>query len=390
MTESRPLLMIPGPVEISEGVRRLLSQPPPSHQAPALIEAFGKSLGLMREVWQAGTGSHAFVVAGGGTLAMEMAVANLVDRGDEVLVVNTGYFADRMSEMLRRAGATVQTVGAPVGEAPSAEEVAEALRSHPGTRVLFATHVDTSTGVRIDPEPLAALCRKHDVLSVFDGVCATGGERFAMEAWDADVYFTASQKALGLPAGLALMVVHERALARRERRKDDPPMYLDWSQWLPIMKAYQEGRPSYFSTPATSMILALAQGLSEIVDRGIEIQIERHGLVAESMDRAWRRLGLESVPRAPGGRAHTLSALYLPNEIEGASFPAQVSKQGVIVAGGLHPEIKGRYFRVGHMGSSVWEPEYLSRTVGAVGRALQACGRSVDVEAAVREVASLA
>ena len=90
-----------------------------------------------------------------------------------------------------------------------------------GTRfkALFATHVDTSTGVRVDPEPLCRLAREAGILAVFDGVCATAGERFEMAAWGADLYFTASQKAIGLPPGLALMVASD------SRQQGDSPQF---------------------------------------------------------------------------------------------------------------------------------------------------------------------
>jgi alanine-glyoxylate transaminase / serine-glyoxylate transaminase / serine-pyruvate transaminase len=110
-------------------------------------------------------------------------------------------------------------MGAPVGEAPGVDEVREILGRGGPFKALFATHVDTSTGVRVNPEPLCRLAREAGALAVFDGVCATAGERFDMAAWGADLYFTGSQKAIGLPPGLALMVAGERALAVRNARK---------------------------------------------------------------------------------------------------------------------------------------------------------------------------
>ena len=144
-----------------------------------------------------------------------------------------------MTELLRRYGVEVSEIGAPVGGAPSPEEVREALgRSR--AKAIFATHVDTSTGVRVDPEPLCRIAREAGALSVFDGVCATAGERFEMAGWEADVYFTASQKAIGVPPGLALLVASERALAARAARQaGPPPLSLDWQVWLPIHRAYE-------------------------------------------------------------------------------------------------------------------------------------------------------
>jgi alanine-glyoxylate transaminase/serine-glyoxylate transaminase/serine-pyruvate transaminase len=380
--------MIPGPVEVSPRVRESLATAPPSHLAPGFIESFGASLEMMREVWMAEASAQPMIVSGGGTVGMEIAAANIVEPGNRVVQISSGYFSARSSEMLRRLGAEVHEIGAPVGEAPDVRLVERALddleREGP-VKALFATHVDTSTGVLVDPAPLARLARQRGLLSVFDGVCATGAERFEMGPWGADVYLTASQKAIGLPAGLALMVVSERAItARSERRATPPPMYLDWEQWGPVMRAYEERRPAYFSTPATTLVVALEVGLKEILAGGeMEARFAMHRRAALAMRAAWRALGLEVVPVREEEAAHTLSAIYYPGELDAALIPRIVAR-GVVVAGGLHPEIRAKYFRVGHMGYAASRPEMLLLTVTAVAGALADSGARVDPAAAVR------
>jgi alanine-glyoxylate transaminase/serine-glyoxylate transaminase/serine-pyruvate transaminase len=411
----RSLLMIPGPVEVSPRVLEAFSAPPPGHTAPALIAAFGEALESMRRVWSAEPSSQPFVIGGGGTVAMDMAVANLVSPGDRVVVVKTGYFSDRMAEMLRRQGAATLEIGAEPGGAPSAEAVREALaadRAGGGVpcRALFATHVDTSTGVRIDPEPLARLAREQDMLAIFDGVCAACGERFDMAAWDVDVYLTASQKALGLPPGLALMVVSPRALAvRAARRGGGPALYLDWEAWLPVMRAYEERRAAYFSTPPTNLVLALAAGLAEIESAGAAARIARHARAGAALRAAWEALGLRLLAAREELAADTLSALLLPAAAAppgqavgsaagppagsgGADAPAvvaRIAEHGVIVATGLLPALRSRYFRVGHMGWVIGRPDLLCRTVAAVAAGLRECGLGAGEQAERRALAAL-
>jgi alanine-glyoxylate transaminase/serine-glyoxylate transaminase/serine-pyruvate transaminase len=394
----RSLLMIPGPVEVSPGVLTAFSSPPPGHTAPALIAAFGEALESMRRVWLAEPSSQPFAVGGGGTAAMDMAVANLVSPGDRVVVVKTGYFSDRMAEMLRRQGAATLEIGAEPGGAPPPEEVREALAAEraagaPPCRALFATHVDTSTGVRIDLEPLARLAREHGMIAVFDGVCAAGGERFDMAAWDADVYLTASQKALGLPPGLALMVVSRRALAARAaHRGTPPPMYLDWEVWLPVMRAYEERRAAYFSTPPTNLVLALAAGLAEIESEGAAARIASHARAAAALRAAWQALGLRLLPAREDLAANTLSALLLPAGAASADAPAvvaRIAEHGVTVATGLLPDLRSRYLRVGHMGWVVGRPDLLRRTVAAVAAALRDCGLGAGEHADRQALAAL-
>jgi alanine-glyoxylate transaminase / serine-glyoxylate transaminase / serine-pyruvate transaminase len=385
MTSQRRLLMIPGPIEVSPAVREAFAVPPPGHLAPDVIEAMGASLEMMRRVWLAARSSQPFVVPGSGTTAMDMAVSNLIEPGDAAVVVSTGYFSDRMAEMLRRAGAEVVELTAIPGEVPNTSRAEGACedfeRAGKKVKALFATHVDTSTAALCDPKPLTAVAREHGALSVFDGVCATAAERFEMDAWGADVYLTASQKAIGLPAGLALMVASERALAVREARQASVPMSLDWHAWRPIMQAYEARKPAYFATPPTNLVLALAVGLTEILADGMEARFALHERGARAMRAAWDVLGLHQVPSRQANMAHTLSALRFPAGVD-ASLVGKIGERGVIVAGGLHPAIRSEYFRVGHMGYALTRTDYLMRTVEAVAGALDASGHTVDAATA--------
>lgn len=368
------LLMIPGPIEVSPTVLESYSVRPPSHVSNKVIEAFARSLEMMREVWGAGEDAQGFILAGSGTHAMDMAVANLVDTGNHVVIVNTGYFSDRITEMVLRRGATVTTVRAELGHTPTLEAIEEAVSAQL-TDIIIATHVDTSTGVRVDVEGICKIADEHDAFTIFDGVCATAGERFEMENWGADVYLTASQKAIGLPPGLALLVMSADAIEEREQLELPPPMSLDVRHWLPIMQAYEARRPSYFATPATNLILALETGLEEILDdefgalTGMDARFARHEDIANKMREAWHTLGLELLPHLDCA-ANTLSAILYPPEIEPSLLLGHVKSQGVIIAGGLHPEIKHTYFRVGHMGYSATQLEHLQRTVEAVEHAV--------------------
>ncbi|MEA3340689.1 MAG: aminotransferase class V-fold PLP-dependent enzyme, partial [Chloroflexota bacterium] len=180
--KDRKLLMIPGPIEFTPEVMQAMGMPTTSHVAPNFIEGFGQALERLREVFLC-PGGQPFVVAGSGSLAMDMAAANLVEPGDSALVVNTGYFSDRFGAILERYGATVTHARAPaVGDAPALEEVAAALKGG-AYKLMTITHVDTSTAVCADVKGLAALGRRHGALVVVDGVCSVAGEELRQEEW---------------------------------------------------------------------------------------------------------------------------------------------------------------------------------------------------------------
>ena len=369
--KDRKLLMIPGPIEFTPEVMRAMGMPTASHVAPNFVEAFGQALERMRQVFLAPNGQP-FVVAGSGTLAMDMAAANLIEPGDKALVVNTGYFGDRFAAILQRYGAEVTQVPAlAVGDVPDLSEVEAALAGG-DYKVMTITHVDTSTAVAADVETLAALGRRHGALVVVDGVCSVAGEEMQQEAWGIDLALTASQKAIGVPPGLALVVAGPRAMDAFYRRKEPVGSYYsDWSLWLPIMEAYEARRPSYFGTPPVNLIWALNVSLGQILAEGMDARFARHRRLSAALKSAITALGMSQVPVAPDRAANTLTAPYYPEGID-ASVLRFINEEGAILAGGLHPAIKAQYFRIGHLGA-VNASDILS-TIGAIERGLVRAG----------------
>jgi alanine-glyoxylate transaminase/serine-glyoxylate transaminase/serine-pyruvate transaminase len=369
--KDRKLLMIPGPIEFTPEVLQAMGLPTTSHVAPNFIQAFGQALERLRQVFLCPSGQP-FVIAGSGTLAMDMPAANLIESGDKALVINTGYFSDRFAAILERYGAQVTQIHAPaIGDAPALEEVEAALKGA-DYKLMTITHVDTSTGVAADAKSLAALGREHGALVVLDGVCSVAGEEMRQEEWGIDLALTASQKAIGVPPGLALMVAGPRAMdAFRQRKTPAGNYYADWTNWLPIMEAYEARNPSYFGTPAVNLIWALNVSLGQILDEGMEARFARHRRLSEAFKAAITALGMKQLPVSPDKLATTLTAPYYPQGVD-QKVLGHINAAGVILAGGLHPAIKGQYFRVGHMGA-VNESDILA-TVGAIEKGLAQAG----------------
>ena len=364
----RKLLMIPGPIEVDPSVLEVMSQPTLSHVAATFIESFGKALEMMRDVWLAPSGQP-FIVAGSGTLAMDMAGANLIEAGDNVLVVSTGYFGERYAELLKRYGANVTFLQSEVGDIVPIEAVEAELASGKFKLMTF-THVDTSTSVLVDAKAMGALAQKYNVLSILDGVCSVAGEEIRQEEWGIDVVVTASQKAVGVPPGLALLVASEKAMNVWKNRKTPVGnYYCDWSLWLPIMQAYEGRKPSYFATPPVNLIQALETSLEQILEEGMDARFARHKRLAKKFRDEMSLLGMKFIPKSEAVQANTLTAPYYPKDVNGGEFLGGVGAAGVIIAGGLLPSHKTLYFRVGHMG--IVSEEHIERTVSAIKTALK-------------------
>ena len=369
------LTMIPGPTPVHPVILEALSRPTVSHQAPSFVEAYRRCLERLRHVARAERG-HPFVVSGAGTLAMEMALVNLVGRGEELLVVSHGYFGDRWTEIAEPFGIRVRILRAAWGHAVRSDALAAALdESEPAAVAL--THVDTSTGTVAPIEAYCERLRGRPTLAILDGVCAMAGIDERFDDWGLDVLLTGAQKALGAPPGLAILLASDRALAKREGLGSVPAYFADLGRWRRVM----DDPRLYFSTAPVNEILALDAALGLVVEEGLQLRFERHRRIATAMRAGLEALGLVLFT-APDCRAETLSVVLYPEGVEDAQFRSAVAAHGVVVAGGLGP-LAGRGFRIGHMGN-IGLPEVL-RTLEAIGAGLAACG-----QVAARERASAA
>lgn len=375
MPSERNLLMIPGPITFDPAVLRAMSIPTPSHLAPSFMNTFGTCLEQMREIFLSRS-SQPFIIAGSGTLAMEIAVCNLVERGDRVLVCNSGYFGSRYVNILSRLGVQVDELKTEIGDTISPQRVKEKLEEQ-DYKLVTLTQVDTSTAVLNPIKEIGEVVANFDTLLVVDGVCGAAAEETRFDAWNLDVYFTASQKAIGVPPGLALLMFSDRAMKTYKARKSPvASYYCDIANWLPIMQAYEERRPSYFGTPAVNLILALKESIDQILEEGMEACFKRHVKLSNAVKAGIRALNLKTIPKGDEKAAHTLTAPFYPKGVDGDLFRAKMTENGVIVAGGLQPEIKTKYFRIGHMGR-ITALDVLA-IIGAVERALIGSGHQIE------------
>jgi alanine-glyoxylate transaminase/serine-glyoxylate transaminase/serine-pyruvate transaminase len=159
--------------------------------------------------------------------------------------------------------------------------------------------------------------------------------------------------------------------AFRARKAPVGNYYADWTEWLPIMEAYEARRSSYFGTPAVNLVWALNVSLGQVLAEGMDARFARHRRLSQAFKTAVAALGLKQVPVSPDKTATTLTAPYYPDGVD-AKFLGYVGEAGAILAGGLHPAIRARYFRIGHMGAV--SPSDILATVGAIEAGLSRAG----------------
>ena len=301
--------------------------------------------------------SQPFVISGSGTLGWDQVAANLTEPGDDVLVLHTGYFADSFADCFRTYGAKPTQLKAPIGGRPQLPEIEEALKQKK-YKVLTATHVDTSTGVLSELENLTKMVRRvsPDTIVVADGVCSVGAEPLYMDKWDIDVVMTASQKAIGCPAGLSILMASQRAMDVFRARKIPPTSYFaSWANWTPVMQNYEAKKPSYFATPSPQLVHALHTALTQLLAMPLEQRWQRHRQVSQKVKARLGELGLKQLAEDPDDQASTMSTFWLPEGMIASDFLPGMLQRGVVLAGGLHKEVATKYVRFGHMGVSVMD-----------------------------------
>ncbi|MCL1875399.1 MAG: alanine--glyoxylate aminotransferase family protein [Synergistaceae bacterium] len=375
MIKTSKLLMIPGPTPVVRSIQDQMARETVAFGDPGFVIDYKETVSELNGLWS--NNGECYVVAGSGTLAMEMAISNITQQGDSVLVCSHGFFGDRYAEIVQRKRLDTDILKIKWGSAPTPELIDEQL-SKKSYKVVAVTHVETATGAAAPIKEICSMMKtKHpDVLVIVDGVAATGGVEAYMD-WGIDILFTCSQKCFGVAPGLAILWASERAVQKRKSLPPIPESYVDFEKWTPIMKDPFK----YWGTPPINLIWALKESLRIIKEEGLTERYGRHIRQAAMFDAAMESIGF-LVAAEVNFRAPTLSVYFYPenSNIVDGEFRTILAEEGVQAAGCLG-EYAGKGFRLGHMGNI--DKHVLVSTIAAVERACVKCGYVIDFGKAV-------
>jgi len=334
-------LFTPGPAPVPPEVLLEMAQPLIHHRTPEFSVVLDSARERMKPLY--GTRQEVILLTASGTGAMEAAVTNLLQPGEEAIFVNGGKFGERWGKLIEAHGGVAREIKVEWGRAVRVEQVAEALRAYPRARALFVQASETSSCALHPIEPLGALTRERDVMLVVDGITSVGVIEQKMDAWGIDALVTGSQKALMLPPGLAMIALSERALERMKKNRA-PRYYFDLRREL---KAQCEEHITAY-TPAVGLVFGLRKSLELILAEGLPQVFARHELMARATRAAGVALGLGLI--APDNPAPGVTGLLAPEGLDtGKVVRAMRDRLGVSVQGG-QDQMKGRLIRIGHMG----------------------------------------
>ena len=371
------ILMSAGPSSAHPRVLQAMMSTMIGYLDPDFLLIMDEVSELLKRVFQTDE-SLTMALSGTGSAGMEAGLTSLLEPGDTAILCVHGFFGERMVEMAGRVGANVVPLRSTWGEPFPPEMLEEELRKHAKVKLVAAIHAETSTGILQPLGDLSRLAKEHDSLFMVDAVTSLGGTEVAVDRWGIDYCYSATQKCLACPPGMAPVALSPRAHAAAANRDRKPPSwYLD----LALIANYWSFDHVYHHTAPVSMVLALREALRIVLEEGLEARFERHRRNAAALRAGLEALGLEVVT-PEGFRLDQITPVWVPDGVDEAEVRRKLLREyGIEIGRGLG-DFAGKVLRVGLMGESS-KPEYVLALLAALEEVLPRLGFEVAQGASV-------
>ena len=342
----RHFLQIPGPTNVPDRILRAMDHPTIDHRGPTFSELAGEVLAGLKPVF--GTEQPVVIYPASGTGAWEAALVNTLSPGDRVLMAETGQFSTLWVELARRLGFDVQLLQGNWrrGADPDAIEAALAEDREGLIKAVAVVHNETSTGVtsRIDAVRKAIDRTGHDALFMVDTISSLASIDYRHDEWGVDVTVAGSQKGLMLPPGLSFNAISQKALVAA-KSSTMVKSYWDWSTMLGA-----NAQSVFPYTPATNLLYGLKEAITMLEEEGLPNVFARHQRHAKATRAAVEAWGLEVLAEDPSEYSGSLTAVLLPEGQDADALRALILDRYDLSLGNGLGKLKGRVFRIGHLG----------------------------------------
>lgn len=344
----RNFLFVPGPTNVPDRILRAMAVPMEDHRSPTFPELTFACLNGLKPVFKTSTGTP-FLFPSSGTGCWEAALTNCLNPGDKILASRFGQFSHLWIDMCQRLGYEVEILETPWGEGAPVERYLASLSADKQRRIkaVLVCQNETATGVTSD---VAAVRRaldeaKHPALLFVDSVSALVSIDFRMDEWGVDVCVSGSQKGFMLPAGMGITCVSQKAL-EASRSAKSARCYFDYADMVTANAA------GYFPyTPSVPMMYGLRESLAMIAEEGLQNIFDRHSYLAAGVRAAvfhgWK---LKLCATEPKWYSDTVSAVMVPDGINGAEVISRAFKRYNLALGAGLSKVAGKLFRIGHLG----------------------------------------
>jgi len=337
----RNILLTPGPTMIPDQNYEAMARPIIHHRTPQFQQNIKDVIQGLQYVFQ--TKNEIYLLTSSGTGAMEAAVCNLLSPGDQCITVEGGKFGERWTELANAYGAKPTVIKVAWGKAVEAKQIKAILEDNKDIKAVFITQTETSTAALTDVKAVADVVRATNAVLVVDGISGLAANDLKMDEWGVDVVISASHKGFMLPPGLAYVAVNARAAALIEKCTNRR-YYFD----LRKSKKAFAGTDTPF-TPAITIVIGLVESLKMIKKAGLEKWFAHQAHLALGTRAAMKALGL-SIFTDASCLSNALTAVNVPQGVDGEKLIKTLRDvHGVTLAGG-QDELKGKIFRICHMG----------------------------------------
>jgi len=350
-TQTKRILMGPGPSDAHPRVLNAMSKPLIGHLDPEFLQIMDDVKTKVKEIFLTNN-NLTFVVSAPGSAGMETCLVNLLEPGDECIICVNGVFGGRMVDIAERCGAKVYKVETEWGKVTQTSQLKKALDECPKPKLVAIVHAETSTGALQPLQEISDLVHDAGALLVVDAVTSFAGIELRVDEWKIDAIYTGSQKCLSAPPGLSPVSFSEEAVKVLENRKTKVQ---SWFLDLSMVKNYWTGaKRAYHHTAPVSSIFALNEALNIVLEEGLEKRWQRHKNVhfylKSKLENFGFRFLVDEAHRLPN-----LNAVFLPEGLDEAKLRNELLiKYNIEVGGGLGV-FAGKIWRVGIMGESCTE-----------------------------------
>ena len=339
-------LYIPGPTNVPNDVLNAMHIPMEDHRSPAFPNLLKPLLEDLKKIFKTESG-QAFIFPATGTAGWEVALTNVLNQGDKVLIYRFGQFGHLWAEMAKRLGFTVEVHEVQWGKGIPVDHLEARLKEDTNHEIkaVLATHNETSTGVTSDIEGVrgALNAANHPAFLFVDGVSSIASIDFKMDDWGVDAIISGSQKGFMLPAGGAFLAFSQKALTASES-SNYPRCFLDLKDQITNNAT---GYTPY--TPNLPILYGLRKSMDMLFAEGLDNVFARHYRLGEGVRRAVAAWGLQTCAQE-GFHSNTVTAIIVPEDKDARAVIATAfNKYNISLGGGLS-ELMGKAFRIGHMG----------------------------------------
>lgn len=339
------LLLIPGPVPLHPRVHEEFAKPALPHYGDAWVKAYGETVSLLRYLWSA-PDARVFPLAGPGHVGIEALAYTFLRPGDRVVVVSNGFFGERIREVLLTHRVKADIVSSAWGAGPDLDGLRAALRQP--AKAVAVVHNETSTGVTNPLEEIVEAAHAVDAFVLVDAVSSLGGLRLPTAELGIDAAFSASQKCLAAPAGIAPVVVAPSLWEATDPKGVDG-WYLNLYTWGRYEKDWGEWHPSP-TTISSNLFYAFHRALRLVKEEGLEARFARHAKMAARLRDGLKALGFASLA-PPGLLSNTVTCVTSPSGVEANALVKRLRlEHNIYISGGLGP-LRGKTIRIGTMGT---------------------------------------